>query len=468
MTMSMSSARAMRGNPKMSISNSNLITIAAAILAVFTLINLHAMALTSCCDPTKNEQQQQRLLGGGAVDCSKQRTAAAMSLERRKLRPLQSSTQSSSDAAAAAVTTTTIGTLESTLLYLFNSIDPPHWKDTDLGEQHLNMKTVTNAYRRSLYVDKEDITLVTHGSIEKFSHLLDQVSRWQGPISFVMYLNNVPDIKLFCTNMKTKVTPDVLKFVSIHVLLEKHGGTLPYPNNVLRNIAQRNIESNYFLLMDVDFIPSPGMYDYLKLSLENDAFWIKLRNNTVFVLPAFERFAPTDDSFATLDMVPNTKKELQTLLRKEEAATFHHYFPPGHYPTNFTHWLKPNTGHQFSFPIDYMKRYEPYVIAYKRGIPDFWDGFRGFGFNAATWFWELNLAGYSYEVIHDYYVVHLNHPGRKGRNITDGGIAKLQLRRFMRYISRKYQVDQMKLRYWKGRKYGGNDSDVSLVCYNCK
>jgi hypothetical protein len=232
--------------------------------------------------------------------------------------------------------------------------------------------------------------------------------------------------------MRTKLTPDFLTYVSVHVLLEKHGGTLPYPNNVLRNIAQRNIESNYFLLMDVDFIPSPGTYQHLKQSLENDLFWTKLRNNTVFVLPAFEVFAKDDDSLATLDMVPTTKKELKQKLDRQEMATFHHYFPPGHYPTNYTKWFEPNTLNEFSYPIKYMKRFEPYVVAYKRGIPDFWDGFRGFGFNAATWFWELHLAHFQFEVIRDFFLVHLNHPGRKGRNITAGSIPKLQLRRFMR------------------------------------
>mmetsp|Transcript_21964 Transcript_21964/g.36345 ORF Transcript_21964/g.36345 Transcript_21964/m.36345 type:complete len:450 (+) Transcript_21964:68-1417(+) len=433
------------------ISKSHFTSIAAAILTVFTLINFRAMSMTSCCDPANNP---------GACDKNKQGNPL---VDAASLRLASSPQQQLSSAASSASS----GTLESTLLYLFDSIHPPHWNDSDFGEQYLNMKSVVNAYHRSEYIDHEDITLVTHGSIEKFAQLLDQVSQWQGPISFVMYLNNKADIKQFCSHMRTKATPDFFKYVSIHVLLEKHGGTLPYPNNILRTLAQRSIESNYFLLMDVDFIPSPGAYAYLKNSLENDYFWNRLRNNTVFVLPAFERFSKDDDSVATLDMVPNTKRQLQMSMNRGEAATFHAYFPPGHYPTNYTKWFEPNLENEFSYPVEYMKRFEPYVVAYKRGIPDFWDGFRGFGFNAATWFWELDIAGYSFEVVRDHYLVHLNHPGRKGRNITDGSLPKLQLRRFMRYISRKYQVDQKELRYWKGRKYG-NGTQVSLVCETCK
>jgi Glycosyl-transferase for dystroglycan len=439
------------------ITNRHLMSIAAFGLVCFTILMIRTMSITSCCDPPKLPME---IIRESKLDCRElQRRSAGNSQTMMHQIPLQPSTNSHE--------VSLNGSLESTLLFLYKSIDPPHWNDSDTGEQHLNMKIITNIHHRSLYIDKEDVTLVTHGSIEKFSQLVDQVHRWQGPVSFVMYLTTESEIHTFCSSMIDKASSDVLKFVSIHVLLEKHGGSLPYPNNILRNIAQRNIESSYFLLMDVDFIPSPGMYSYLKKNLENDYFWTRLRNNTVFVLPAFELFAAPNEEFASANSVPTSKEELRLKLRQQEAATFHHYFPPGHYPTNFSLWLQPNVKHEFSYPIEYQKRFEPYVVAYKRGISDFWDGFRGFGFNAASWFWELHLAGYRYEVMHDYFVTHLNHPGRKGRNITAGSIAKLQLRRFMRYISRKYQVDQVALRYWKGKKYG-NGTHVSLVCYTCK
>eukprot|EP00547_Thalassionema_nitzschioides_P012029 CAMPEP_0194262248 /NCGR_PEP_ID=MMETSP0158-20130606/46449_1 /TAXON_ID=33649 /ORGANISM="Thalassionema nitzschioides, Strain L26-B" /LENGTH=401 /DNA_ID=CAMNT_0039002401 /DNA_START=149 /DNA_END=1354 /DNA_ORIENTATION=+ len=359
--------------------------------------------------------------------------------------------------------------LEMVLFQLFDSIGPAHWNDSDTGEQHCNMKTVTNFKQRAVYVDKEDITLVTHGSIEKFSLLVDQISQWKGPVSFVIYLDSREAIKEFCSKLQ-HVTQDsesdFNQYVSIHALLEKHGGSLPYPNNMLRNIAQKNIESNYFLLMDVDFMPCPsGTYEHFKSHLKDDFFWTKLRNNTIFVLPAFERFAESNESTVTLDMVPQNKDQLIDLLDQKLASTFHPYFPPGHYPTDYQKWLQ-NEPSEFSYPIQYMKRFEPYILAYKHGLPEFWDGFRGFGYNAATWFWELDLAGYKYEVVRDYFVLHLNHEGRKERIISDGSIAKLQLRRFMRYISRKYQVERAKLRYWKGRRYG-NGTQVSLFCESC-
>lgn len=412
------------------ITKSHLTKTAAAILTIFTIINFHAISMTTCCDPANNL----------SLHCAKSPLALqGLASSKRKLgQPIQEIAPPES--------------LESSLLYLFDTIQPPHWSATEFGEQHLNMKSVVNAYHRLQYVDKEDITLVTHGSIENFSELLDQVSKWQGPVSFVMYLNNIADIQRFCLYMKTKATQDFLEYVSVHVLLEKHEGTLPYPNNVLRNLAQRSIESNYFLLMEVDFIPSPGTYEYLKSSLKNDYFWSRLRNNTVFVLPTFERLRKDDDSStAALDTVPTTKDQLRALVANEKAVALHDFFPPGKDPNaNYIKWLASHDNLTFSYPIEYSKRFEPHVVAYKRGIPDFWDGFRGYGFNTATWFWELYLAGYTFETIGGgYYLFHLNNRRTVSKERPTTTISDLQIRRFMRYISGKYQADQINLRDWE-------------------
>merc|ERR1719330_1562774 len=161
------------------------------------------------------------------------------------------------------------------------------------------------------------------------------------------------------------------------------------------------------------------MYQYFKKQLtDNDTFWSKLRNNTIFVLPAFESFLVTNNDNNNTEeeaTIPNTKEELRKALRKKQASTFHPYFIPGHYPTNYKKWLFPSShdgdDDDFSYTISYQKRYEPYVLAYKHGLPEFWNGFRGFGYNAATWFWELNSMSYKFEVLSgNYFVVHRNHP----------------------------------------------------------
>lgn len=51
--------------------------------------------------------------------------------------------------------------------------------------------------------------------------------------------------------------------VTIHVLLEKEPVNPDYPINLMRNLALFNIETEMFLLIDVDFATSSTAYDYL-------------------------------------------------------------------------------------------------------------------------------------------------------------------------------------------------------------
>ena len=158
----------------------------------------------------------------------------------------------------------------------------------------------------------------------------------------------------------------------------------------------------------------------------------------------------------TADLVPLDKVGLERGVNDGTVTTFHPYFSPGHMQTNYSLWFDKRItrgSSPYYYPIKYVKRFEPYVVAYKAGLPDFWPGFRGFGYNAATWFWELHLAGFTFEVIRPHFVVHMNHAGRCERSIEDGSFAKVELRRFTRYISHKYNLTQQDLRLWKGRRF---------------
>ena len=344
--------------------------------------------------------------------------------------------------------------IQQILMALYESLPKPRVEDDDNDQLHMNYRELSNLYTRQRFVEVQDITLVTHGSVSKLPMLMEQMMRWEGPISFVIYLQSTTDIHVFCEFLRNDATMQFLNNTSIHAVVEKHNGSLLYPANVLRNLAQRSIESNFFLLVDVDFLPSKGAYQYLMRCLQNTKhpFWDQLRNNTVFVLPAFERFPLLPNGTVTADLVPKYKLELKQMLQQQVASTFHPYFPPGHQPTDYDLWLDDGLDTEFSYPIQYVKRFEPYVIAYKRGLPEFWEGFRGFGYNAATFFWELHLAGYQYRVIRRQFVVHMNHPGRNERVIEKP--AEDQLMRFLRYVSRKYSLTRAQVRYWKRSKYG--------------
>eukprot|EP00542_Grammatophora_oceanica_P017877 CAMPEP_0194042762 /NCGR_PEP_ID=MMETSP0009_2-20130614/14510_1 /TAXON_ID=210454 /ORGANISM="Grammatophora oceanica, Strain CCMP 410" /LENGTH=407 /DNA_ID=CAMNT_0038686741 /DNA_START=123 /DNA_END=1346 /DNA_ORIENTATION=+ len=287
-------------------------------------------------------------------------------------------------------------------------------------------------YRRSLSVGADDVTLVTHCSVERFDILALLVDRWNGPVSLSVYIQSGPDLEKLESSWKS--SPHLQKSVTVHALLEK-GPANKYPVNIMRNLALDNIDSDYFFANDLDFIMNVGFYEKLK-----EAPLEMLRKRVLWVVPAFERFpnkgANRVDSL--LDM-PGNKEDLLSLLKTDLVKPFHEYFPPGHVRvTNFEKWY----GFEgFSYPVEYQLAFEPYVVGYKHGLPKLWDGFRGFGLNKASWFVELHVRGYSFEVLGSMFVVHMNHPGRKHRTDRTGETQR-QKSLLLDYLEDGFQIDR--------------------------
>ena len=61
-----------------------------------------------------------------------------------------------------------------------------------------NVKIMTHMYQCTKFIDKEDITLVTHGLIDQIPFLYQQLQKWgKGPIIFTIYLNSIHHIHNF-------------------------------------------------------------------------------------------------------------------------------------------------------------------------------------------------------------------------------------------------------------------------------
>jgi hypothetical protein len=97
------------------------------------------------------------------------------------------------------------------------------------------------------------------------------------------------------------------------------------------------------------------------------------------------------------------------------------YHPSGHAPTNHEKWYTcPKGG---SYPTVYAWMFEPCVVGSGSGIPRFNEKLRGFGLNKAAWVAEAYLQVYEFEVLCDHFVVHMNHPGRRGRRLGNSEAA---------------------------------------------
>eukprot|EP00980_Cylindrotheca_fusiformis_P001615 scaffold363_cov56-Cylindrotheca_fusiformis.AAC.34 len=302
-------------------------------------------------------------------------------------------------------------------------------------------------------LDKNDVVLTTHLSHTKFPNLLLQMKYWNGPTSVAVYIKEESEIDLlfnFLQEHEQKV-----RQASFHIVMEKTS-KLQYPFNTLRQVALDGVESDYFLAMDVDFIPLPenchgNLTETLsKIKVPNNN---NNKNNHLFVLPAFSIFPLPNETHARPEMVPSTKREAKKMIHRNQMKQFHKYsFPRGHGPTQYKTWLLEEqnndvaggttAGSDLVYEINVTRRqsiaYEPYVVGFKPGMPRYWEDFRGFGFDKISFFQECYAAGYRYYVLKDFFCAHLDHPTNASYELEMHDANKPYYDKFVSYMKIKY------------------------------
>ena len=302
------------------------------------------------------------------------------------------------------------------------------------------------------------ITLCTQGGVPKLDRLVNLAGRWRGPISCAIYITTQQQLDEWLTFVnQPKHHQLIATYVSFHVLMEQPQLPLTvnrHPINMLRNLALRNAETDHVFLNDIDFMPPANAHDMLLLPLNNNNNTNNHNSahpslpppNIFWVLPAFERFGPKGpkSTVTNVSWIPDTKAALLQALPTKTVAPFHTYFPAGHAPCNYTKWYTATA--MYNITYDYL--FEPYVIAHKVGLPEYFPTFRGFAFNKMSFFMEAHYRGYQYQVHPQAFVVHMNHGGRKGRN-DKGGDSKYIKEDFRNYLAKTYHVPQKELKLWK-------------------
>ena len=188
------------------------------------------------------------------------------------------------------------------------------------------------------------------------------------------------------------------------------------------NLAISQLETDFFVALDVDFVTNVGAYGQLRNLLDVYPTLLDvLRNKTLLVLPAFEssKYNVTTKNATGHEVITQQVKTLEAPLDKKAmiqevdagiVEPFHlKQFPPGHGPTRFPIWFDNRTGPLY--PIEYNRKFEPYVLAYRHGLPRYWTGFRGYFFNKYSWFVEVNSMGYNFAVLRDFFVFHVGVSG---------------------------------------------------------
>ncbi|CAJ1963986.1 unnamed protein product [Cylindrotheca closterium] len=231
-----------------------------------------------------------------------------------------------------------------------------------------------NFIRRKRVLNKTTIVLSTQTSTRKFERLHQQLFYWNGPSSIAIYIKSEDDL-LKLANFTSEHT-ELLKEASFHLVMEKTN--LPYPANILRNVAMEGIESFYFVAMDVDLIPLPKNC-YSELSLSMSRISMANKTKTLFVLPAFSLLSEKKGGFANASEVPITKRKAVAMARSGHIEQFHlRRFPRGHAPSRYPAWMKADEDAEDFYRVTMTKaeseRYEPYVLGFKPGVPRYWEG----------------------------------------------------------------------------------------------
>ena len=289
------------------------------------------------------------------------------------------------------------------------------------------------------------ITAFTQASVNKLSRIKAILQRWRAPISCAVYITNETDLESFVDIVEQETQSDHeglwTRFVSLHVVVEpvddRSENKKEYPIHMLRSLALKHVQTDYVLLLDVDFVPSEGANDritrIMRSQEQKEQTERRISNNsdgdvskhfkTLYIMPAFEQF-PVKGTKIVSDVttVPKTKKELINAFEQKRVDIFHNGWKPGHGATNFSHWFslaesKDEEAIHQPYWVPYScNKFEPYVVARKDHLPLFFPEYRGSGFNKASLIVECVLLGFKFRVFPDDFVVHMNHPyGRRRR-----------------------------------------------------
>jgi hypothetical protein len=166
-------------------------------------------------------------------------------------------------------------------------------------------KIVPFFYRASGEFDKEDITLTTLVTSDRFKVFAQLVENYQGeffsierlrtshinadifsgPISVTIHVKSTPaDIDAIFTSLHTLYasTPSMSTYVDVHLVIDLFDRQF----NTWRNVARLFARTDFVMMLDVDFVVCT---DFRRSVRESEAVMNKLREGvSAFVIPAFE------------------------------------------------------------------------------------------------------------------------------------------------------------------------------------
>ncbi|XP_015784606.1 beta-1,4-glucuronyltransferase 1 [Tetranychus urticae] len=310
---------------------------------------------------------------------------------------------------------------------------------------------------------RKDITLVTQSSLSELYNLLTIIHRWKGLISVGLFtLTRELSIAIEIILSLRKCYPMIRYNTSFHLVypllvplpdLNTHydlirllpsepsapslssssraesieenicaqlpkimtalnPGTLnyenegiPFPNNLLRNVARRNSLTQFVFVIDIDLVPNNNLnYDFIEFAKENRLFEEETKDEkTIFVVPSYEI-----DSSLVPDHIPKDKTELMLAVNSGYVRPFYYElcWKCQKY-TDYEAWQKEPLSPKLDilFEVFWHDPWEPFYIS-RNTVPMYDERFRQYGFNRISQVCELHMAGYRFSVLNNPFVIH--------------------------------------------------------------
>lgn len=239
-----------------------------------------------------------------------------------------------------------------------------------------------------------DLTLVLHVTLDRMVKMLEPMClHWEGPMSIAVFAND-SEVSHLIHLIQSSTVISSRHNIAYHMVY-KEGVQMYYPINPLRITAMENAGSKYLFLNDMDFLPSFGLYHYLREMV--DKFDL---SHAVLVVPAFETYEEPETF-----IFPRDKSSLRKLVLKNKVFQFHRKnYIRGHAPTDYRNWLTATKPYE----ITWQPQYEPYLVT-RRDITPLDPRFVSRHFNKVSHTEQLYYEDYKFHVVPDGFILHLPH-----------------------------------------------------------
>lgn len=270
---------------------------------------------------------------------------------------------------------------------------------------------------------REDVGLVTQSSLAQLHHLPLLSKRWNGLISLGVFALST-DINLVIETilMLRRCHPMVRYNTSFHLVYPlraplpligalstrrpsvqsvadvtcvrvdtvfdslvasainyDHSG-VPYPNNLLRNVARRSVLTEFVFVIDIDLVMNRGLRaDFVNFAKDSNLFRESQKTDkNVYVVPAYEVRGDLPDT-----RIPEDKTALLELISLTEARPF--YFDlcwKCQKHTDYETWQREPKAAKLAALYEVLWRdpWEPFYIG-RNSAPFYDERFRQYGFN---------------------------------------------------------------------------------------